>query len=85
MPIVVRHAITGLAHINTEDETLDNPHAMAMLIDIFSERGYHASVDLHKIEIPEEFDLKTGQIRCRLKNVYRVTIRFKGSEIRRGS
>ncbi len=85
MPIVRRHAITGSAHINSEDATLDNPHSMAMLIDIFSERGYHASVDLHKIEIPEEFDLQTGQIRCRLKKVWRIQIRFKGSEIRRGS
>lgn len=85
MPIVMHHAITGLAHINTEDPTLDSPHAKAMLIDIFSERGYHAAVDLHKIEVPEEFDLKTGRIRCRLKNVNRITIRFKGSEIRRGS
>lgn len=85
MPIVLRHAITGAAHINTEDPTLDNPSAMAMLIDIFSERGYHASVDLHKIEIPEEFDLQTGRIRCRMKKVWRILIRFKGSEIRRGS
>lgn len=85
MPIVKRHAITGTAHINTEDSTLDTPSSMAMLIDIFSERGYHASVDLHKIEIPEEFDLQTGQIRCRLKKVWRIQIRFKGSEIRRGS
>ncbi|EDY82316.1 hypothetical protein VDG1235_1936 [Verrucomicrobiia bacterium DG1235] len=85
MPIVRRHAITGAAHINTEDPTLDTPSAMAMLIDIFSERGYHASVDLHKIEIPEEFDVTTGQIRCRTKKVWRILIRFKGSEIRRGS
>ncbi|MBC2604613.1 nucleoside monophosphate kinase [Pelagicoccus albus] len=85
MPIVRRHAITGRAHINTEDPTMDQPLSMAMLIDIFSERGYHASVDLHKIEIPEEFDLKTGRIRCRLKKVWRIQVRFKGSEIRRGS
>lgn len=85
MPIVRHHAITGTAHINTEDPTLDPPKAMAMLIDIFSERGYRASVDLHKIEIPQSFDLETGEIRCRLKKVWRIHIRFKGSEIRRGS
>lgn len=85
MPIVKHHAISGRAHINTEELALDSPRAMAMLIDIFSERGYHASVDLHKIEIPEEFDLKTGRIRCRLKKVWRIQVRFKGSEIRRGS
>ena len=85
MPIVKSHAITGIAHINSEDPVFDKVDAMAMLIDIFSERGYHASVDLHKIEIPETFDLETGKIQCRLKKVWRIQIQFKGSEIRRGS
>jgi len=49
MPIVLRHAISGTALVNTEDATLDDPRALAMLIDIFSERGYHAAVDLHRI------------------------------------
>jgi adenylate kinase len=84
MPIVLRHAISGTALVNTEDATLDDPRAMAMLIDIFSERGYHAAVDLHRIEIPEHVDLVTGAVRCRLKKVYRIQIRFTGSEIRRG-
>jgi adenylate kinase len=84
LPIVLRHAITGVAHINTEDRVLDDPLALAMLIDVFSERGYHAAVDLHRIEVPQKFDLATGQITCRVKKVYRVQIRFQGSEIRRG-
>ena len=85
VPIVIRHAISGVALVNTEDAILDDPVALAMLIDVFSERGYHAAVDLHRIEIPESFDLKTGQIRCRTKKVYRIQIRFSGSEIRRGN
>jgi adenylate kinase len=84
MPIVQRHAISGVAHINTEDPILDDPSALAMLIDIFSERGYHAVVDLHRIEVPEKIDLATGQIACRIKKVFRIVIRFQGSEIRRG-
>jgi adenylate kinase len=84
MPIVLRHAISGIAVVNTEEPLLDHPVALAMLIDIFSERGYHATVDLHRIEIPERFDLATGQITCRSKKVFRVQIRFHGSEIRRG-
>jgi adenylate kinase len=55
-----------------------------MLIDIFSERGYHAAVDIHRIEIPEHVDLATGAVTCRTKKVYRIQIRFTGSEIRRG-
>jgi adenylate kinase len=84
MPIVLRHAISGTAQINTEDPVLENPLALAMLIDVFSERGYHAVLDLHKIEVPHKVDLATGAITCRTKKVYRIQIRFSGSEIRRG-
>ena len=84
MPIVLRHAISGTALVNTEDTMLDDPRALAMLIDIFSERGYHAAVDIHRIEVPEHVDLKTGAVKCRQKKVYRIQIRFTGSEIRRG-
>src|SRR3954465_11289970 len=84
LPIVLRHAISGTAHINAEDPTLDEPLALAMLIDVFSERGYHAVVDVHKIELPEKVDLATGAIKCRPKKVCRIQIRFQGSEIRRG-
>jgi len=84
MPSVVRHAIPGIANINSTDPLFEDPLALAILIDIFSERGYHASVDLHRIEIPERFDLQTGEIYCREKKVFRFSIRFKGSQIRRG-
>jgi adenylate kinase len=84
MPIILRHAISGTAHINSEDSVFDDPLALAMLIDVFSERGYHAVVDIHRIDIPERFDLKTGLIESRVKKVYRIQIRFTGSEIRRG-
>jgi len=84
LPIVLRHAISGSAHINSEEKLLDSPLALAMLIDVFSERGYHAAVDIHRIEIPDSIDLKTGKITCRTKKVYRIEIRFQGSEIRRG-
>jgi adenylate kinase len=84
LPIVLRHAISGTAHINTEDKVLDDPLALAMLIDVFSERGYHADVDIHRIEIPDQIDLTTGKVTCRIKKVFRIMIRFQGSEIRRG-
>ena len=84
IPIVLRHAISGVALINTENAVLDDPMALAMLIDVFSERGYHAAVDIHRVDVPERFDMKTGEILCRVKKVYRIQIRFQGSEIRRG-
>jgi adenylate kinase len=84
MPIISRHAISGMADINTEEGLFEDPLALAILIDIFSERGYQATVDLHRVEVPDRFDLQTGEITCRLKKVYRFHVRFKGSRIRRG-
>jgi adenylate kinase len=84
MPIIKRHALSGRSVVNSEDPIFDDPLALSMLIDIFSERGFHAVVDKHIQEIPESIDLATGQIRCRTKAVYRTQINFRGSEIRRG-
>ncbi len=84
LPIVQRHAISGAALVNTEELLLDDPTALAMLIDVFSERGFHAVVDIHRIEVPEKFDAVTGLITCRIKKVFRIQVRFQGSEIRRG-
>jgi adenylate kinase len=84
MPIIKRYAVSGRAMINTEDHLFEDPVAIAILIDIFSERGFRASVDIHHQEIPESFDLKTGKITTRTKRVYRMTILFNGSKIRRG-
>jgi len=84
MPIIERHALSGQAIVNSEDELFTDPLALWMLIDIFSERGYHAVVDKHIQATPERIDLETGQIHNRLKTIIRTKISFKGSEIRRG-
>ena len=84
IPIITRHAISGRAHVNSEDPIFDEPLAISMLIDIFSERGFHAIVDKHIHEVPERIDLATGQIHSRTKFIYRIQIHFKASKIRRG-
>jgi len=84
MPIVERHSISGYAIVNSESDLFDHPLASAMLLDIFSERGYHATVDIQREEIPHKIDPKTFKIETRIKRVVRVHVRFPGSEIRRG-
>lgn len=84
IPIITRHAISGRAIVNSEDPIFDDPLALSMLIDVFSERGFHAVVDKNIQEIPERVDLTTGQIYGRTKAIYRIQVSFKGSEIRRG-
>ena len=84
MPIVKLHAISGTAVINSENPVFIKPKALEMLIDIFSERGYHAIVDVNKLELPDRIDPKSFKIKNTMKRVFRVRIRFQGSEIRRG-
>ena len=60
MPIINRHALSGQANVSTEDELFNQPLTMAMLIDIFSERGYHAMVDKRVQEIWRAGDLVDG-------------------------
>jgi adenylate kinase len=84
MPVVVRHANSGRANFNSEEPLWEEDLALPMLIDVFSERGYHASVDIRRHDVPQRFDLQTGKIEYHQKKVYRITVRFQGSEIRRG-
>jgi adenylate kinase len=82
MPIVVRHAVSGVANINSEDLLFEDPAALAMLIDVFSERGFHATVDVTRVGVPVHFDLQTGQIYSQEKKVFRFSVRFRNAEIR---
>ena len=84
LPIVRRYANTGLTLVNSEDPLFEDPDALAMLIDIFSERGYQALVDINLVDVPTHFDLQTGAITCTAKRVYRFQIRFTPTLIRRG-
>lgn len=84
MPVIKRYAVTGRATVNTEELLFHDPVAVAILIDVYSERGFQAMVDIHRVEIPEKVDLNTGIISTREKKVYRMTIFFTGSKIRRG-
>lgn len=83
MPIVRRHAISGMALVNSESDLYSNELAIPMLIDVFSERGFHAVVDVRKDSVPESFDTETGKIRCATKRIYRVRVNFGGADIRK--
>lgn len=84
MPIIKRHAISGYSVVNTENSILDDPLAISILIDVFSERGFHAIVDVKKEEIPYRIDRDSFEIHTRIKKIFRIRINFKASEIRRG-
>ncbi len=84
MPVVRAHATSGHAQINTEEALLDDPVALRMVIDVFSERGFHATVDIRRLDVPERVNPETWEIICRKKKVFRIEVRYPPSDIRRG-
>jgi hypothetical protein len=77
MPIVVRHAMSGVANINSEDDLFQDPVALTMLIDVFSERGFHVTVDVTRACVPVRIDLQSGKIFSEEKKVFRFSVRFR--------
>ena len=84
MPIILSHAISGKAQINSENALFHDPLALRILLDVFSERGYHTTIDVRKVEVPQRVDLKSGAIHLAEKRIYNFQVRYAGSEIRRG-
>lgn len=84
MPIIRKHAISGKAYINSESTFLENPLVLAMIIDIFSDRGYHIVIDIRRYDVPAKMNPDTYEIETREKTVWRFILTFPGSEIRRG-
>ena len=84
IPVIRRHAMSGLAVINSDDALFEDPLALAMVIDVFAERGFRAVVTVKRLQIPKRVDLETGEITCKVKKSYQFDLRFVGSEIRRG-
>jgi len=84
MPIVVRHAISGMAVINSEDPVFHDGVALQILIDVFTERGFHVTIDLQRLPVPAKVDLQTGEIQCDIRKVFKFRVVFPGCEIRRG-
>ncbi|HCJ12102.1 MAG: adenylate kinase [Verrucomicrobia bacterium GWF2_51_19] len=83
-PTITRHAMSGKAQVNTDDPLLDDPLALSMLVDIFTERGFHSVIEIVRHEIPDSVDPKTFKIHTRVKKIHRIRIYFEGSDIRRG-
>jgi adenylate kinase len=84
MPIVHAHAMSGHAQINSEEALLDDPVALRMMIDVFSERGYQTTVDVHRVDVPVRVNPDTWEIVCGTKKVFRIEVRYPPSDIRRG-
>jgi adenylate kinase len=84
MPIIRRHTMSGRAHINSESPILADPLALAMIIDVFGDRGYDVVIDIRRYDEPFKINPETWEIENREKIVWRFIVNFPGSRVRRG-
>ncbi|HEX2656685.1 MAG TPA: nucleoside monophosphate kinase [Polyangia bacterium] len=84
VPVITRHALAGRSVVKTDHPLFDDATAIDMVLDILSERGYHAVYQEQHIQIPHTFDPQTGAIACRDRKQHVFEIFFHPPEIRRG-
>jgi adenylate kinase len=75
-------APSGVANINSEDDLFQDPVALTMRIDVFSERGFHVTVDVTRVCVPVRIDLQSGKIFSEEKKVFRFSVRFRSAQVR---
>jgi adenylate kinase len=63
---------------------LADPLVLAMIIDIFADRGYDTVIDIRRYEVPCKVNPENWEIENREKIVWRFIVNFPGSRIRRG-
>ena len=84
VPVILRHALAGRSVVKTDHALFETPLAIDMVLDILSERGYHAVYQEQHIQIPQTFDPQTGAITCKDRRQHTFEIFFHPPEIRRG-
>ena len=84
VPVIVRHALAGRCVVKTGSALFEDPTAVDMVLDILSERGYHAVYQERRTPVPQRFDPQTGAIACQDRIQHMFEIRFHTPEIRRG-
>jgi len=84
MPTIVRHVLAGRCVVKTEHALFESDVAVDMVLDILSERGYHAVYQEQRLPVPQTVDGRTGAITCQDRVQHTFEIFFHPPEIRRG-
>lgn len=84
MPIIVRHVLAGRCVVKTDHTLFESEVAVDMVLDVLSERGYHAVYQEHRVPVPQTLDTRTGTITCQDRIQHTFEIFFHPPEIRRG-
>ncbi|HVZ86468.1 MAG TPA: nucleoside monophosphate kinase [Polyangia bacterium] len=85
VPVIARHALAGRCVVKTEISLFETETAIDMVLDVLSERGYHAVYQEQRLPVPEHLNLSTGTITCQDRALHTFEIFFHPPELRRGA
>uniref|UniRef100_A0A6A7G8R6 Adenylate kinase n=1 Tax=Hirondellea gigas TaxID=1518452 RepID=A0A6A7G8R6_9CRUS len=79
--IIRLQALSGKAIIRSENPVFEEPEALNMALDLFTERGYTAVLDFHKRRHPQRID-EHGLVILREQRIFEFHIEFPRPTIR---
>jgi adenylate kinase len=82
MHIIKRQALTGSAIVRSNNPLLERPVVVNMVLDVLAERGYSATLDIARSNVPERV-LADGRVVCRAERTHIFRIDFPRPQIRR--
>jgi adenylate kinase len=83
VPAIRRASISGKAVVRIQEKLMEsNPVLIDMILDVLSDRGFHAYVEQITKSVPEKVDLNTGKVTVGTKIQFRFQVEFTKSIIR---
>jgi hypothetical protein len=83
IPVLKQSSLAGSAEYRTQTPLLrTHPHAVDILIDVLSDRGFSVAHTLEERLVPERIDLATGEIACRPDPIHIFRITFDKENVR---
>ncbi|EFA81249.1 adenylate kinase [Heterostelium album PN500] len=82
IPTVRRHSIAGSATMRVTNRIFSNPLAVDMALDVLSERGFRATVDVRTTHIPHRINPTTMEIETTTQHEYMFKVDFQAPLIR---
>ncbi|GKT27694.1 putative multi-domain containing protein [Aduncisulcus paluster] len=78
VPILKRHAFTGIARVRISDTILAKGIARQMLLDVMIDRGFYVKIDRRTVREPARINFETGAIINDFRDEYILDIEWQG-------
>lgn len=83
LPLLQQGALGGSAEWVSQEQLFNqHPGCVDMLLDVLSDRGFHATYVKELLAVPSVFDPTTGAITAQLQPVHRFKLNFEAPGVR---